>query len=509
LIEDIVEIFKTAGINFNEPIIAIDPQDTNTSIQTTLLHEAIAEKNILLVKKLIATGIDVNALFVMKRRDTTTQIWNCVSQFTALELSLQLENALKKQLKEAFDDDTVSEITISKLSKEAEALTQIVYVLFHAPSLNILSLIHDETFLCLATQRNYPSAVRKILRNANVDVNASDDEGETTLHRAVAEGFSDICEILLQHPLIDVNKSDEQGNTPLHVATLSVSEIIRDLLSFPKTNINAQNDKKETVLSLTYQAYRDLESDDDATQDEKEDDLEHYRDILALLIRSGVVFERNALTLNTLKALQRFIPKEFALLLFARDRLETLQKLLKQGWKIDTQDTWGATILMYMAAQGDLAVVQLLLRNQANSLLVDKDGADVIRFITTLIKQLRVEIAQSPSVALGEKLYRYEQILAELYAARIELVTNSAHPIILDYKIQTKAKRKLNKAAESSVYKKMKEEKEEIIEIPTVEFPSNVGTSETQGRIVNLLDSLPNELLAMIFAYVIQLSTKK
>jgi len=97
------------------------------------------------------------------------------------------------------------------------------------------------------------SEIAEILVSAGADVNASDNNGVTALHRAVRNGNMDLVKFLLNHNAhLDVR--DKHGQTPLHLACLSTknrTEVLKLLLEkYDRTEIDRRNVNGKTALHL-------------------------------------------------------------------------------------------------------------------------------------------------------------------------------------------------------------------------------------------------------------------
>ena len=76
------------------------------------------------------------------------------------------------------------------------------------------------TPLMQAVKNSDSKATYLLLKCPNVDVNATDIQGETALHDAAAAGHVKCLELLLSHPDIQINLSNNSGHTPLSMAEI-------------------------------------------------------------------------------------------------------------------------------------------------------------------------------------------------------------------------------------------------------------------------------------------------
>ena len=73
---------------------------------------------------------------------------------------------------------------------------------------------HGDTALHLAAENGYTEAVETLIKK-RANVNALNNEYRTPLHLAATGGFLGVVEILLAHNAI-IHNRDEDGKTPLH-----------------------------------------------------------------------------------------------------------------------------------------------------------------------------------------------------------------------------------------------------------------------------------------------------
>jgi hypothetical protein len=98
-----------------------------------------------------------------------------------------------------------------------------------------------------AVRIGYPQGVKALL-DAGANVNAITKYGSTALHLAAEKGDLDVVCTLLQDQKVKVNDRGENGRTPLDFALLGGYTDVAKLLRDAGANINAQDDRGETIL---------------------------------------------------------------------------------------------------------------------------------------------------------------------------------------------------------------------------------------------------------------------
>ena len=82
-------------------------------------------------------------------------------------------------------------------------------------------------------------AVKRLLRQKNLDLDIQNRKGSTALHLAVQNKRLEMANLLLSHPRANVNCKDKDGNTPLWLSTYSsCDEITERLLAEKDIDIN-------------------------------------------------------------------------------------------------------------------------------------------------------------------------------------------------------------------------------------------------------------------------------
>ena len=91
--------------------------------------------------------------------------------------------------------------------------------------------------------------LRLILNAPNLNVNASDGQGNSALSLAAIKGHADCLRLLLSHPGIRVNECDDKGSLALiHAIANRHQDCVLLLLEAPGINVNSRNSAGDTPL---------------------------------------------------------------------------------------------------------------------------------------------------------------------------------------------------------------------------------------------------------------------
>jgi len=126
--------------------------------------------------------------------------------------------------------------------------------------------IKGTTELHTACENDDVQEVKSLLTLSTTNINAQRDHrthssvngsakkrGETPLHIACKNKNIEIVKILLAHKDIDITIQDKNGDTPLHLTCRAGDQyIVQILLVCNASNINQENDRKESALCLSY-----------------------------------------------------------------------------------------------------------------------------------------------------------------------------------------------------------------------------------------------------------------
>ncbi|RPA97298.1 ankyrin [Choiromyces venosus 120613-1] len=101
-----------------------------------------------------------------------------------------------------------------------------------------------------AVKQRQAWAVRALLSDDRIDVNAGGRDGWTALH--IAADSCESAEILLSDPRVDVNSRKHDGGTPLHVAALfNQLKVVRLLLSQDGIRPDIENNAGDSVRGFS------------------------------------------------------------------------------------------------------------------------------------------------------------------------------------------------------------------------------------------------------------------
>ncbi|KAG0639677.1 ankyrin repeat-containing domain protein [Tuber brumale] len=109
--------------------------------------------------------------------------------------------------------------------------------------------------LFAAASRNFLGTVRWLLANPRIDVNASDHGGLSPLFAACLNGHVSVVKVLLEDPRTQVDCPDGDGFTPLQAASQNgYANIVRELVRDPRVKANHKNRAGFTALHMAANA---------------------------------------------------------------------------------------------------------------------------------------------------------------------------------------------------------------------------------------------------------------
>jgi ankyrin repeat protein len=187
------------------------------------------------------------------------------------ELLVKIQPALSKERKDELENlahaqkKAIQRYNELKLPERKKALEDAAYGLSQRTDLenrrDVLALLQTPdidvnaanrlgyTSLHWAARRGQTAVVTALLEVPGIDVNAADADGHTPLHWAARLGRTDIAAELLQAPGIDVNTPNADGITPLHFAARrGQTEIVTALLGVPGIKVNKADPNGVTPL---------------------------------------------------------------------------------------------------------------------------------------------------------------------------------------------------------------------------------------------------------------------
>ncbi|MEL4894299.1 ankyrin repeat domain-containing protein [Crocosphaera sp. Alani8] len=256
----LLELIK-AGINVNEKILDGD---------TTILINAVWEGDIDLVKTIVEAGADVNAILddgnyaLLSAADSACQeIFDYLAPYTTLELREEADQALQRGLiyRQRLNDQLTKNFTVAAAIGDLQGVIDAI-----TNNVNVNAFDSEGfTSLYLAATNHHPSIVHTLLEaGANVEVGIEDD-GETPLIGAASDtyliyqkpGYSvdnikvrqmEVVETLIKADANVNTKTTEGWNALAAAANASNTKIVKILLS-AGADVNTKDEWGDTALS--------------------------------------------------------------------------------------------------------------------------------------------------------------------------------------------------------------------------------------------------------------------
>eukprot|EP00761_Pharyngomonas_kirbyi_P012490 gb/GECH01012517.1/.p1 GENE.gb/GECH01012517.1/~~gb/GECH01012517.1/.p1 ORF type:complete len:409 (+),score=95.68 gb/GECH01012517.1/:1-1227(+) len=105
-----------------------------------------------------------------------------------------------------------------------------------------------------ALRRNHKNIAEYLIPQLSaVDLQRHAEKKKTVLHYAIELEYKDIIAMILRNPYVNINLTDDDGNTPLHYAASRSGDLVKLLLSYPRTekpNLSLKNNDDKTALDI-------------------------------------------------------------------------------------------------------------------------------------------------------------------------------------------------------------------------------------------------------------------
>lgn len=191
-----------------------------------------------------------------------------------------------------------------------------------------------ETEIYTACANNDIKSVLNLIDKVNIDF--TDNDGETLLNMAACAGYADIAKLLIAKGA-NINSCNKSGDTALMLASRGNHGSIVELLL--DSDLDAQDRDGCTALSLTRDCY-----------------------VVNLLINQGAnvnIQSKHGLNLLMLASASGYI--------------DIVELLIERNANLDLKNAAGGTALMIAAFNGHIDIIELLIKNGVDVYIEDKD----------------------------------------------------------------------------------------------------------------------------------------
>jgi ankyrin repeat protein len=237
-----------------------------------------------------------------------------------------------------------------------------------------------ESEILEAAKRDDADRVKALLSGSPSLVFSKDGEGNTSLHRAAANGHKDVAELLLAHGA-DVNARDNDSVTPLQEAAAYGHKDVAELLLAHGADVNVKGNNGLTLLQeAAANGNKDMAEmllRSKADVNAKEDNyggtalhlaaLKGQRDVAELLLASGA--DVNAKANNGLTPLHGAA---------GNGHKDVAELLLAHGADVNAKDNQGDTPLRLAVKKGGRDVAGLLLAHGADVNVKGNNGLTLL-----------------------------------------------------------------------------------------------------------------------------------
>ena len=259
--------------------------------------------------------------------------------------------------------------------------------------------IYNSNALILATANRHVNCVKLLLEygvNLNLNVNATDNEGQNALMIAASKGYTEGVTLLIEH--VNLEATDKYGKTALMLAAENLREQCINVLVDRGVDVNAKCEGGRNALDYTFEGFSlelaELSKKNNSTTWKKE---QGYKVVKFLLKAQCSLSEFVSITRLSNSSIEKLTTTPLSSCCIMG--CEEIAKLLTESYQINVNasDNKGQTALVWAVKNNNVAIVKLLLGvgTYLDVNCVDSDGRTPLIFATIMkyeeIKELLKE----------------------------------------------------------------------------------------------------------------------